>query len=141
MERSDISLMKSTAIWTTVLIVVLIAGFFAGRSYQHLKAGVFFKVIDEREIPIGPGELLRLQHAFKSVGMPFLDPETSILSLESNHAGRVTLYEAERGFQESYPYVKDVAVVGNELTWSDGRNAYRLTIDSLASSAGPQTEK
>jgi hypothetical protein len=135
MERSDTNLTMRTAIWTAVLIGVFVVGLAAGRSYQHMKSGYWFRAIDEREIPFAPGVPLRLQRAFKTIGLPFLETESSILILDDDHCGKVTLYEAKRGFQESYPFVKDVAVEGNEITWQDGRFSYQLKIDLLASNS------
>ena len=46
----------------------------------------------------------------------FLTPETSLLILDDDHCGKVTLFEATRGFQESYPHVKDIDVKGGDIT-------------------------
>jgi hypothetical protein len=141
MERSDRSLMARTAIWTAVLGGVFVVGLAAGRSYQHMKTGYWFRAIDEQEIPLAPRAPLRLRHAFKKIGVPFLETESSILILDDDHCGKVTLYEAKRGFQESYPYVKDVTVDGNEITWQDGRYNYQLKIDLIASNSASQTNE
>jgi hypothetical protein len=87
----------------------------------------------------GPDASLQLQHAFKNIGLPFLETESSILIFDGDHCGKVTLYEAKRGFQESYPYVKDVTVDGREITWQDGRYTYHLKIDLLASNSAKRT--
>ena len=140
MERSDMRLIARTATWTAVLIGVAVTGFFGGRTAtQHLKTGYHFKLIDDRQYPYAPDASLHLQHATKSVQLPFLDPETSLLILDDDHSREVTLYEAKRGFQESYPYVKDITVKGDDITWTDGRYSYRLTINLLASAAESQT--
>src|SRR4249919_1650949 len=99
MERRDISLMTRTAIWTVALFSVAAIGFFVGRAWQHAKTGYYFQLINEREFPFAPDASLRLQHAIKDVGLPFLTPESSVLVLDDNQCGEVTLYEARRGFQ------------------------------------------
>ncbi len=135
------SVMARTALGAAVLIGVVTAGFFAGRSYQHLKTGYFFNLQNEKEFALSPDASLRLQHATKNVGLPFLTPPSSILLLEDSRWGHITLYEAQCGFQEAGPYVEDVTVDGNEITWRDGRYSYQLKIDVLSPKAVPPTNK
>jgi len=63
--------------------------------------------------------------------MPFLDPETSVLTVETNYGLPITVYKAKRMFQESWPQVRDVKSEGNQLTWEDGINMYVLTVTRM----------
>lgn len=133
--------MVRTAIWTVVLVSVATIAFFAGRGFQHTKSGYYFMLMDEQEFPYAPDASIRLQHAIKNVGLPFMTPESSILTLEESSGGKITLYEAQRVFQESYPCIENVAVKGDDIAWSDGRYRYRLTITTLASKTATNTDE
>ena len=117
-DRSNINLIIRTAMWMVVLIGVFVTGFLLGRADQHMKTGYFFKLQNEKEFALSPHASLRLQHATKSIGIPFLTPESSILLLEDHGWGQVTLYDARCGFQERGPYVEDVAVNAFGRTYS-----------------------
>lgn len=55
--------------------------------------------------------------------MPFLDTGTTILELD----GR-TIYKAERSFQESSPYARNIRATQEGVAWEDGDFQYDLKI-------------
>lgn len=51
--------------------------------------------------------------------------------MDDPRCGPITLYKAQRGFQESYPMVENVTANDNELTWNDNVYSYKLRIKPL----------
>ena len=72
----------------------------------------------------------------ESVGMPFLDPGTTIIDFK----GR-TIFKARRIFQENYPYARNVQVTNDTIAWDDGELKYHLIVEPLTNSlAAPQSK-
>jgi hypothetical protein len=116
--------LKITAIGVSLVVV----GFFAGRIFQHLKSGYHFKILDEKEIPSSLGTI-EWKCVAESVGMPFMDPGTTII----NFQGR-TIFKAQRIFQESFPYARNIQATNGSIDWDDGELKYHLTIVFLTNS-------
>jgi hypothetical protein len=120
--------MKRFLIYSTVGVALVLAGFFAGRLYQHLKSGYHFEIRDEKTYQSSLGKI-EWSYVTESVGMPFLDSGTTII----NFQGR-TIFKAQRIFQESYPYAENIQVTNGSIVWDDGELKYHLTVDSLTNS-------
>ena len=117
--------MKRWFIYLAVGIVLLIVGFAAGRIYQYCANGYDCRVIDQEEYASALGPI-QLSHVFETVGWRVLATETTIISL-----GNRTVYKAERVFQESDPYVRDIKTSGNSIAWDDGRFRFHLTMEPM----------
>jgi hypothetical protein len=114
---------------------LIVFGFFMGRVFQHLKSGYHFEIIDEKEIQSSLGTV-EWKCVTESIGMPFLDPGTTILDFK----GR-TIFKARRMFQENYPYARNVQVANDTIVWDDGELKYYLTVQSLTNLlAAPQSK-
>lgn len=122
--------MKTFLIWSCATIVLSIISFFCGRSYQDLRNGYKLEVLREESLSSPLGTVKRL-HVMESVGLGFLNTDTSIILL-----GNVTLYKARRAFQESWPVVQMLKVDGNSLSWHDGHWQYQLRIDPVEKKSG-----
>jgi hypothetical protein len=104
---------------------LIVLGFFAGRVFQYLKSGYHFETIDEKEIQSSLGTV-EWKCVTESVGMPFLDPSTTIIDFK----GR-TIFKARRIFQENYPYARNVQVTNDTIVWDDGELKYHLAVEPL----------
>ncbi|MGL5020205.1 MAG: hypothetical protein ACRDBP_18865 [Luteolibacter sp.] len=106
-------------------LALLAAAFFAGRFVQHSNSGYHYDVIDTKDYdsPVGP---IRWSYVTESVGIPFLDPGTTILEVD----GR-TIYKAKRGFQESSPFARNISATRNGIAWEDGDYRFDLTIHTM----------
>ena len=62
----------------------------------------------------------------ESVGLPFLDPGTTVIKFE----GR-TIYKAQRGFQESVPFAQSIETSDKSITWNDGEFRFHLAVDRM----------
>jgi hypothetical protein len=62
----------------------------------------------------------------ESVGVPFLDTETTIISM-----GNRTIYKAQRDFQESDPHARNIMTSSNSIAWEDGDFRYHLRIEPM----------
>lgn len=122
--------MKSFLISSCATIVLSIISFFCGRGYQDLRNGYKLEVLREESVAFPLGTVKRMQ-VMESVGLGFLDTDTSIIQL-----GDVTLYKARRAFQESWPVVQKLKVDGNSLGWHDGHWQYQLRIDPVEKEGG-----
>jgi hypothetical protein len=131
--------MTKTTLWAIGIIAVLVVVFIGGRFTERMKNGYFYEVRDEHEVPYSIG-LVSVKYVTESVGLPFLDPGTSVVSINDAKCGPITLYKAKRTFQESYPFVEAVLVRDNELTWNDGIYSYQLQIVPLTGAASNSRE-
>ena len=97
-------------------------GFIVGSHIQHTKTGYHFDIRDETtyDSPIGR---LSWRYVTESVGLPILDPGTTILEFEGRR-----IYSARRAFQEYAPYARDIRIDGNRVEWQDGDYQYGLEI-------------
>jgi len=117
--------MKRVPILVAATVLLLAVGFVGGRVFQHAKTGFHFKLLAERVY--GPSsDPVRWRCVSESVGMPFLDPGTTILE----YRGR-TIYRAQRAFQESVPVAANVRVSGKQIEWEDGEYRFHLTVDPM----------
>ncbi len=125
-----------TVLFLATLLIALLASFFAGRAWQHFTAGRHYREFDTQTFasPLGT---LHLRHVTDTQGAPFLDPGTSVLTLDSGLSDEVTLYRATRVFQERFPWVTQVDVDGPRLQWSDGNFRYALSIEPLSPATAP----
>ncbi|MCA9217123.1 MAG: hypothetical protein KDB27_28840 [Planctomycetales bacterium] len=118
---------RRTAIWLAVVAMTSSAAFALGRYVQHIKTGYHYKVIRQESYETSVGTI-RCECVSESVGLPFLDPSTSKIVLEDDSGLELTLYKAQRVFQESYPYFEDIVVGDGEIEWDDGCFAYTLEL-------------
>jgi len=121
---------KKRIILALAFLVVFLTGITGGRVYQHLKTGYHHKVLKTESFPFPNGELT-LSYTAESIGMPFLDPETSVLTITTKCGLPITVYKAQRIFQESYPHVRDVFTEANRIEWTDGISTYQLTVEPI----------
>lgn len=100
--------------------VLLLAAFVCGAFFQYARSGYRFRVLAEKEFSSGVGPV-RWVAAMESVGMPFLETETTIIEVD----GRVVC-KAKRDFQEKGPYAEVVSVTNNVIVWKDGFSRFEL---------------
>lgn len=117
--------MKRFLIRSLVAIVLLSVGFVVGRWFQHGQTGFHFEVREEKEYG-SPDHPVRWRYVTETVGLPFLDPGTTVLEYRDR-----VIYKARRIFQESVPFAQNIKVSGNEIDWSDGELLFHLTIYEL----------
>jgi hypothetical protein len=117
--------MKRPLTLLLICSLLLILGFVAGRVFQKLKHGYFYEVREQRTYPWKMGEL-RWQNVTESVGLPFLDPGTTILEFNER-----TIYNAKRGFQENVPFADNVKTSDNMIEWDDGEYRFRLNVEPM----------
>jgi len=113
-----ISLSKATL----KFFLLLAAGFVLGRCHGVMTRGYYYEIREKKTFESSAGPL-EWRYVTKSEGLPFLDPGTTELEFE----GR-TLYSAQRWFQESYPFARDIKFDGGTLKWSDGQYDFDLKI-------------
>jgi hypothetical protein len=86
------------------------------------------KVHSSKSFPFDGGEI-HLTYFTEWNGLPFLDTNSSSLSISGTTFGdAVTIYEAQRIFQENYPQVNDVRIDGHTISWTDGRASFALSV-------------
>ena len=117
--------MKRKITVATTALALLAIGFAIGLFVQHNRTGYHYEVRDTKEYssPVGP---VRWSYVSESIGMPFLDSGTTILEVD----GR-TIYKAERAFQESSPYARNIIAVQDGIVWDDGDYQYNLTMKRM----------
>jgi hypothetical protein len=113
--------------------ILLIAGFFAGRLFQHTKNGYHFEIRQKKDFQ-SPMGLVEWSYVTESVGLPFLDPGKTIIEFK----GR-TLYKAGRTFQEKYPFARNIQTSDKSIDWDDGEIKYHRTIDEIKPQNSPKT--
>ena len=122
--------MKKKLIIAILIMVVFAIGCVLGAVVQHLRAGYWHKVLKTESFPFPDGKVT-LSYTAESIGMPFLDPETSVLTVTTKYGLPITVYKAKRMFQESGPHVQGVKTDGNRIAWQDGINQYSLAITPI----------
>jgi len=98
--------------------------------------GYHYELRSEKRVPYGEGAVV-IRYVTETMGLPFLDPGTSIVTLEDGFGGETTIYKARRIFQEAYPFVSDVKVEGEAFEWTDGDKQYHLRIHPLRGTTPP----
>ena len=127
--------MKRFLIYSVLGAALVVAGFLVGSQYQYLKSGYHFEVLEEKSFQSSLGKV-KWSCVIESVGMPFLDPGTTIIKLEDR-----TIYKAQRYFQEDCPYARNIQTHDNVIAWEDGEFKYSLIVEPLTNSpAAPQTK-
>ncbi len=92
--------------------------------------GYYYTVRDEKTYPFKYGEL-EFRHVSESVGLPFLDPGTTILEFDHR-----SIYKAQRGFQELSPFAREIKINDNIIQWEDGDYDFVLTINRITDNNG-----
>jgi len=117
--------MKPSHIRFAVGAALLVIGFITGRFFQHERTGFHFKVLAVKEYgaSIDP---IRWRYVSETVGMPFLDPGTTII--EYRHR---TIFKAARIFQGSVPFADHIKTSGNQIDWDDGELSFHLTVEEM----------
>jgi hypothetical protein len=104
-------------------IVACLVGWWIS-AYVHSPV---FIVQQRKEYPYRDGKFV-LTYASDSDHLEILDPGSSILTWESEHAGPIILYKARRVPREAFPIARNVQISGDQITWTDGEIDYALTI-------------
>ena len=117
--------MKRKITIAAISLALLAIGFGSGLLVQHMRTGYHYEVRDTKEYSSSVGPV-RWSHVTESVGMPFLDSGTTILEVD----GR-TIYKAERAFQESSPYARNITTAQDRIAWDDGDFHFDLTIKRM----------
>ena len=117
--------MKKLLLWSMVVLVLVIGAFMAGGWLQNAKNGYHYQVLEEKtlESPIGP---VRWVRAMETVGMPFLESDTTIIEADG-----LTVYKAKRGFQERSPSARNLRVHEGLIEWDDGDYSFSLKMQKL----------
>jgi hypothetical protein len=117
--------MKRALIRLAFGAVLLVVGFIGGRVFQHANTGFHFKVLAEKQYG-SPTDPVRWRCVSESVGMPFLDPGTTVIE----YRGR-TIYKAQRIFQESVPVAENIQASDKHIDWDDGELRFHLTVEEM----------
>ena len=117
--------MKRVFIFVAVGGMILVIGFLSGRAFQHAKTGYHYELLEQKEYAseLGP---IQWTCFLESVGMPFLDPEKTMISL-----GNRTIYKAQRDFQENDPHARNIITSSNSIAWEDGNFRYHLKVEPM----------
>lgn len=117
--------MKRTPILIAVAGLMLITGFFSGRAFQSAKNGYHYELLEQKQFAseLGP---IQWTCFIESVGMPFLAPEKTMISM-----GNRTIYKAQRDFQESDPRARNIVTSSNSIAWEDGDFQYQLKVEPM----------
>lgn len=105
-----------------IAVAIFILGYLVGGHVQHSKTGYHYELHDEAVYDFELGTI-RWQYVTETVGLPILDPGTTIIEFDNRR-----LYTARRAFQESAPYARDITVTEAGLNWQDGDYHYSLDI-------------
>ncbi len=99
--------------------------FMSGALVHYFYYGNYYEIIAEKTYAseIGP---IQYRYVIETVGVPFLDPGTSILEYQ----GR-TIYKARRMFQESHPVAAHIGVTNRQIIWDDGELKFQLTVEPM----------
>ena len=117
--------MKRKIILAVIGLALLCAGFFTGRFVQHNNSGYHYKVRGTKDYDTSVGPI-RWSYVTESVGIPLLDPGTTILEFDHR-----TIYKAKRGFQESSPYARNISARQDGIAWDDGEFRFELRIHKV----------
>ena len=118
-----------------VLLLLLGLTFFAGTLYEHAAHGYYFKVREKKDYETSMGPV-HWSYVTESIGIPFLDPGTTIIE----HEGRI-LYKAPRFFQESVPFAQNIVSSNNFIGWDDGEYHFHLVITTNVLKKGGAASK
>lgn len=117
---------KSAMKWIKVLAIA-IPFFLLGTAFEYTRNS-HRKFHSSKSYSFG-SETLKLSYFTEWHGLPFLDTNSSSLTISDEYGSpEVTIYEAQRIFQENYPQVNDVAIVGHSISWSDGQRSFVLSV-------------
>jgi hypothetical protein len=125
---------RQLAVVVVLIVVALVLGFASGSSVEHLRAGHYYEVRSEKEYPSAFGTIT-LRYVTDTIGLPFVDPGTCVVSLRDHTNWEFQLYKAKRVFQENRPFVNDLVVEQDGLRWEDGIFRYALHIEKLSEPA------
>lgn len=117
--------MKRVLILVAVGGVILVVGFFSGRAFQHAKTGYHYRLLEQKEYASALGPI-QWTCFLESVGIPFLDPEKTMISM-----GNRTIYKAQRDFQENDPRARNIVTSSNSIAWEDGDFRYHLIVEPM----------
>jgi hypothetical protein len=107
--------------------LVGVCSFLLGSALEYSR-NTHRKVHSSKSFPFDDGEIL-LTYFTEWAGLPFLDTNSSSLTISGTSFGHaVTIYEAQRIFQEDYPQVNDMKIDGHTISWTDGRASFVLEI-------------
>lgn len=113
-----------------ISVLALVIAFKAGRWAENNERGYFYEVRTEKKTPFLEGHIW-CRYVTESFGSSLFDSGTSVLTLEYPMRRPITIYKAERIFQESYRYVAEVTINGNRVEWQDGVNQHVLEVRPL----------
>ncbi|MBL9131149.1 MAG: hypothetical protein JNG86_08125 [Verrucomicrobiaceae bacterium] len=115
--------------WVCSALVACALSFALGMQFQKMR-GYHYELRSEKRVPYSGGTVA-IKYVTETMGLPFLDPGTSIVTLERESGSETTIFKARRVFQEASPFVSDVKVNGDAFEWNDGERQYKLRISSL----------
>jgi hypothetical protein len=121
--------MKCGSSRLVVGLICLVIGFIGGELVQHARTGYHSKVLSAKVYPFPLGEV-QWNLISESVGMPFLDPGTTVIKWNNR-----TIFKVQRSFQENGPVAANLKTSESTIEWDDGEYGYRLAIDKISSSA------
>jgi hypothetical protein len=126
--------MKRKILLAAIGLSISVASFVAGRAFQHNKSGYHYEVKETKDFssPVGP---VRWSYVSESVGMPFLDPGTTIIEVD----GRM-IYKAKRAFQQSSPYARNISATQDGIAWDDGEYQFDLRLQKMKSVESSPTD-
>ena len=127
--------MKRRLILLAVSGAMLLLGFAAGAFLQNVKNGYHYRLLEEKEYSSALGPV-KWSCFIESVGVPFLETEKTMISV-----GNLTVYKAQRDFQEANPHARNVEVSGNSIAWEDGDYRYHLTMEAMTNGEPNGVEK
>ena len=124
--------MKRALPFSMVAVVLLAAAFQGGRFFQNASNGYHYSIREEKDYdsPMGP---VYWSYVTESVGLPFLDPGTTVIQF-----GDRTIYKARRVFQESYPFAENIKTSDHAIAWEDGEYRFNLTVTTMPEFKGPR---
>ncbi|MDA3874742.1 MAG: hypothetical protein PF795_12390 [Kiritimatiellae bacterium] len=126
---------------TTLFTILAVGGACYGVGFQVGKYvhGHHYEIRNEEEFSFLNGTIYS-RYTTDSIGPPILDPGTSEIQFHGAvvRGLPITIYKANRGFQESTPFVNDLKVRGDEVSWDDGLYSYRLHINEATEETGQQ---
>lgn len=119
--------MKKKATIILVVILIFVLGFITGKLMERFVHGYRYKVLEVKEVE-APFGVVSVEYVAESFGLALLNTETSIITLKSKYNSPVTIYKAQRVFQENDPHVYELSVTNNTIFWNDGKYDYSLNI-------------
>lgn len=105
----------------------MVVSFFTGRGIEYLLNGYRYEVTETKEIKVKGGTVSHM-NIMEHVGVPFLEPNKTVLEYKGRDGIPIQIYKTQRMFQEGYPVARNVQREENLITWEDGLNRYKLEI-------------